>query len=137
MEKMNRRLALGFGLAASALVLPTAVAAQTYGPDEGKEVGPGVRVVDLSDRESVIAAYKMIKLRDVVIQPGAKTPDNEMKNDMVCHMTEGELAVVQNGKEFTVKKGDVWTCAKGITTEGTQNKGSAVAIMRVIDLMTS
>lgn len=79
----------------------------------------------------------MIKLRDVVIQPGAKTPDNEMKNDMVCHMTEGELAVVQNGKEFTVKKGDVWTCAKGITTEGTQNKGSAVAIMRVIDLMTS
>lgn len=137
MENMNRRLALGFGLAASALVLPTAVAAQTYGPDEGKEVGPGVRVVDLSDRESVIAAYKMIKLRDVVIQPGAKTPDNEMKNDMVCHMTEGELAVVQNGKEFTVKKGDVWTCAKGITTEGTQNKGSAVAIMRVIDLMTS
>lgn len=137
MEKMNRRLALGFGLAAFALVLPTAVAAQTYGPDEGKEVGPGVRVVDLSDRESVIAAYKMIKLRDVVIQPGAKTPDNEMKNDMVCHMTEGELAVVQNGKEFTVKKGDVWTCAKGITTEGTQNKGSAVAIMRVIDLMTS
>jgi hypothetical protein len=30
-----------------------------------------------------------------------------MKNDMVCRMTEGELAVVQNKKEFTVKKGDV------------------------------
>jgi quercetin dioxygenase-like cupin family protein len=137
MESMDRRLVLGFGLASSALVLPTVAAAQTYGPDEGKEVGPGVRVVDLGERESIISAYKMIKLRDVVIQPGAKTPDNEMKNDMVCHMTEGELAVVQNGKEFTVKKGDVWTCAKGITTEGTQNKGSVVAIMRVIDLMTS
>jgi quercetin dioxygenase-like cupin family protein len=124
-------------LAASALVLPTAAASQTYAPDEGKEVGPGVRVVALGERESIISPYKMIKLRDVVIQPGAKTPDNEMKNDMVCHMTEGELLVVQNGKEFTVKKGDVWTCAKGITTEGTQNKGSAVAIMRVIDLMTS
>jgi quercetin dioxygenase-like cupin family protein len=137
MENMDRRLVLGLGLGASALILPTAAAAQTYGPDEGKEVGPGVRVVDLGERESIISPYKMIKLRDVVIQPEAKTPENEMKNDMVCHMTEGELAVVQNGKEFTVKKGDVWTCAKGITTEGTQNKGSAVAIMRVIDLMTS
>jgi quercetin dioxygenase-like cupin family protein len=137
MENMDRRLVLGLGLAASTLALPTAAIAQTYGPDEGKEVGPGVRVVDLGMRDSVIPAYKMVKLRDVVIQPGAKTPDNMMKNDMICHMTEGELAVVQNGKEFAVKKGDVWSCAKGNTTEGTQNKGSAVAIMRVIDLMTA
>jgi quercetin dioxygenase-like cupin family protein len=137
MENMDRRLVLGFGLAASTLVLPRAAAAQTYGPEEGKEVGPGVRIVELAERDSIIPAYKMIKLRDVVIQPGAKTPDNVMQNDMVCHMTEGELSVVQNGKEFTVKKGDVWACAKGITTEGTQNKGSAVAIMRVIDLMTT
>ena len=137
MENMDRRLVLGLGLAASTLVLPTAAAAQTYGPDEGKEIGPGVRVVDLGERDSVIPAYKMVKLRDVVIQPGAKTPDNMMKNDMVCHMTEGDLTVVQNGKEFTVKKGDIWSCGKGNTTEGTQNKGSAVAIMRVIDLMTA
>ena len=135
MENMDRRLVLGLGLAASTLVLPTAAAAQTYGPNEGKELAPGVRQVDLSEREAVIPAYKMVKLRDVVIQPGAKTPDNMMKNDMLCHMTEGELAVVQNGNKFTVKKGDVWSCAKGQTTEGTQNKGSAVAIMRVIDLM--
>jgi hypothetical protein len=137
MENMDRRLVLGFGLTASALVLPTIAAAQTYGPDEGKELAPGVRQVDLGEGESILPAYKMFKLRDIVIQPGAKTPDNVMKNDMLCHMTEGELAVVQNGKEFTVKKGGVWACAKGITTEGTQNKGSAVAIMRVIDLMTS
>jgi quercetin dioxygenase-like cupin family protein len=135
MENMDRRLVLGLGLAASTLAMPTAAAAQTYGPDEGKEVGPGVRVVALGKRDSVIPAYKMVMLRDVVIQPGAKTPDNMMKNDMVCHMTEGELAVVQNGKEFTVKKGGVWSCAKGNTTEGTQNKGSVVAIMRIIDLM--
>ena len=108
MEYVDRRLVLGLGLAASTFVLPTAATAQTYGPDEGKEVGPGVRVIDLGERDSVIPAYKMVKLRDVVIQPGAKTPDNEMKNDMVCHMTEGELAVVQNGNEFTVKKGGVW-----------------------------
>ncbi len=124
-------------MAASTLVLPTTTAAQTYGPTEGREVGPGVRVVDLGERDSVIPAYKMVKLRDVVIQPGAKTPDNVMKNDMVCHMTEGELSVVQNNNKFTVKKGDVWTCAKGNTTEGTQNTGSTVAIMRIADLMTA
>ena len=140
METINRRstLALGLTMAATPLIAgATRAAAETYGPDEGKEIGPGVRVVTLGERASNIPAYKTVKLRDVVIQAGAKTPDNMMKNDMLCHMTEGELAVVQNGKKFTVKKGDVWTCAKADTTEGTQNASSAVAIMRVIDLMTA
>ena len=139
MENMDRRLVLGLGVAASTLVLPTAATAQTYSPTEGKEVGPGVRIVALGERHSNIPAYAMVKLRDVVIQPGAKTgsADNLMKNDMLCHLTEGELSVVQNKNQFTAKKGDVWTCAKGISTEGTQNTGAAVAIMRVIDLMTT
>ena len=136
MEQIDRRSALAFGLAGiSGLVISEQAAAQTYGPSDGKEVGPGVRQVDLGERESLIRAYGKVRLRDIVLQPGAKTPDNMMMNDMLCHMTEGELAVVQNAKSFTVKKGDVWTCAKGITTEGTQNKGSTVAIMRIIDLM--
>jgi len=136
MEQIDRRSALAFGLAGiSGLVISEQAAAQTYGSSDGKEVGPGVRQVDLGERESVIPAYGKVRLRDIVLQPGAKTPDNMMMNDMLCHMTEGELAVVQNAKSFTVKKGDVWTCAKGITTEGTQNKGSTVAIMRIIDLM--
>ena len=109
--------------------------AQTYGPDEGEEVAPGVRIVSLGERESVIPAYKTVKLRDVVIQPGSKTPDNVMMNDMLCHMTEGELSVVQNENTFTAKKGDVWACAKTNTTEGTQDTSDAVAIMRVIDLL--
>src|ERR687897_1394258 len=127
MENMDRRLVLGLGLAASTLALPTAAAAQTYGPDEGKEVGPGVRVVELGERESILPAYKMLKLRDVVLQPGASTPENDMPNDMLCHMTEGELSVTQNGNTFSVKKGDVWACAKGINTEGTKNTGNSVA----------
>jgi len=138
MEAVNRRstLTLGITMAATPLIMcATSSAAQTYGPNEGKEVGPGVRVVALGERTSNIKAYAMVKLRDVVIQPGAKTPDNMMKNDMVCHMTEGELSVVQNEKKFAVKKGDVWTCAKADTTEGTQNTGTVVAIMRIIDLM--
>lgn len=136
MEQIDRRSALAFGLAGlSGLVISEQAAAQTYGSSDGKEVGPGVRQVDLGERESLIRAYGKVRLRDIVLQPGAKTPNNMMMNDMLCHMTEGELAVMQNDKQFTVKKGDVWTCAKGITTEGTQNKGSTVAIMRIIDLI--
>ena len=138
MLDIDRRSALAIGFAGlSGLVLPEQAAAQTYGPNEGKELTKGVRQIDLGERESLIPAYKKVHLRDIVLQPGAKTPDNAMMNDMLCHMTEGELAVVQNDKQFTVKKGDVWTCAKGITTEGTQNKGNAVAIMRIIDLLTT
>jgi quercetin dioxygenase-like cupin family protein len=138
MQDIDRRSALAIGFAGlSGLVLPEQAAAQTYGPNEGKELTQGVRQVDLGERESSIPAYKKVRLRDIVLQPGAKTPDNAMMNDMLCHMTEGELAVVQNDKQFTVKKGDVWTCAKGISTEGTQNKNNAVAIMRIIDLLTT
>ena|SRR5215211_9188204 len=136
MPDLDRRSVLTLSLVgASGLVLSGGAAAQTYGPNEGKERGPGVRQVDLGERESSIPAYKTVRLRDIVLQPGAKTPDNMMMNDMLCHITEGELSVVQNEKQFTAKKGDVWTCAKGVTTEGTQNKGSTAAIMRIIDLL--
>ena len=136
MPDLDRRSVLTLSLVgASGLVLPGGAAAQTYGPNEGKERGPGVRQVDLGERESSIPAYKTVRLRDIVIQPGAKTPDNMMMNDMLCHMTEGELAVVQNDQRFNVKKGDVWACAKGISTEGTRNAGSSVAVMRIIDLL--
>jgi quercetin dioxygenase-like cupin family protein len=138
MLDIDRRSALAIGIAGlSGLVLPEQAAAQTYGPNEGKELTQGVRQIDLGERESLIPAYKKVRLRDIVLQPGGRTPDNAMMNDMLCHMTEGELAVVQNDKQFTVKKGEVWTCAKGISTEGTQNKNNAIAIMRIIDLLTT
>ena len=58
-----------------------------------------------------------------------------MPNDMVCHVPEGELRVKQSdGMEFVAKKGDVWTCKKGIG-EDLENVGSTVAIMRIIDLL--
>jgi quercetin dioxygenase-like cupin family protein len=136
MPDMDRRSMLGLGVAASTVVFPLMAAAQTT-PGAGKELAPGVRQVDLGERPSVIPAYKTLRMRDIVIAPGANTPERDMMNDMLCHMTEGELAVVQNKKEFTVKKGDVWSCAKGLNTEGTQNKSNAVAIMRIIDLLTA
>ena len=134
MEQINRRSALACGLVGVyGLVLPEQAVAQTS--PAGKELAPGVRQVDLGQRDSLIPAYGKVRLRDIVLQPGAKTTENAMMNDMLCHITEGELEVVQNGKKFTVKKGDVWTCAKGISTEGTQNNGSTIAIMRIIDLL--
>ena len=55
-----------------------------------------------------------------------------MPNDMVCHVPEGELRVKQSdGMEFVAKKGDVWTCKKGIG-EDLENVGSMVAIMLII-----
>ena len=133
MNDMDRRSALALGLAAVAFATPEAAEAQAR--NEGREVGPGVRQVDLGERESVIPAYKRLRMRDIVLQPGAATPDNLMMNDMLCHITEGELAVRQNDNRFTVRKGDVWACAKGNTTEGTKNNGSTVAVMRIIDLL--
>jgi quercetin dioxygenase-like cupin family protein len=138
MLDIDRRSALAIGFAGlSGLVLPEQAAAQTYGPTEGKELAQGVRQVDLGEQDSMISAYKKVRLRDIVLQPGAKIPVSPMMNDMLCHITEGELAVMQNDKTFTAKKGDVWTCAKEITKEGSENKGNTVAIMRVIDLLTT
>jgi quercetin dioxygenase-like cupin family protein len=91
--------------------------------------------VDLSKQESLIPGYKTVSMRDIVFQPGSNTPNNTMMNDMVCHITEGELRVVQNDQqEFTAKKGDVWSCAVGTKEQG-WNEGDVVAIMRVIDML--
>ena len=140
MQDFDRRSAFALGLTvvtptALLAVPPSPAVAQTYGPTEGRELAPGVRQVDLGERPSVLPAYKTLRMRDIIVQAGASTPEREMMNDMLCHMTEGELAVVQNDQRFTVKKGDVWACAKGISTEGTRNAGSTAAVMRIIDLL--
>ena len=52
METTNRRTTLALGITAAAtplLAWATSATAQTYGPDEGKEIGPGVRVIDLGE----------------------------------------------------------------------------------------
>jgi hypothetical protein len=92
MEDMDRRtaLALGVAVATSALALPTTAMAQTAGTSEGKEVAPGVRVVEHGKRASMIPAYKTVSMRDIVFQPGKGLPETSMENDMVCHITEGE-----------------------------------------------
>jgi quercetin dioxygenase-like cupin family protein len=136
MKDVDRRSALTLGLAAtSAVVMADSAVAQPYTPDQGTELAPGVRRIDVSKRESMIPAYKSVALHDVVYQPKSKSTNPSMANDMVCHCLEGELRVNQGpGKDFTVKKGDVWSCNEGLP-ENNENIGSGVAIMRVIDLL--
>src|SRR5205823_8769573 len=134
MKKVNRRSALKIGLAAAASAVVTKHATAQQPPaSAGKEIAPGVNQVDLGKRASMIPAYKNVSIRDVVFQPKAKTSNPGMNNDMVCHCAEGELRIKQGpGMEFVAKKGDVWSCNKGLP-EDTENIGSGVSIMRVID----
>ena len=133
MASINRRsmLALGLG-AASLLVLRTPRVEAAVG--EEKELAKGVKERILGEGPSIIPGYSKVSMRDVIFEPGANVPSNEMKNAMVCHITQGELKLVQNGKEFVAKKDHVWTCAKD-TVEGATNKGTTVAIMRITDLL--
>jgi hypothetical protein len=136
MNNMNRRSAIALGMTVAAMPLMAGSAKavpKAYGPDEGKELSPGVRLIELGKRESNIPAYKTVEMVDIVYQPGAADPPGEpMDADMVCNTIVGELEVTAGEQKFTAKEGDVWACGKGSTKETAANKGSEVAVMRVI-----
>jgi quercetin dioxygenase-like cupin family protein len=138
MKDLNRRSAMALGLTVAAATPLVALAkparAEMYGPDEGKEYHPGVRVIMLGSSDSMISAYKKVQLSDTVFQPGSTWPDEPMPNDMVCTVIEGELEITQGDMKFTCKNGDVYSCGKD-THEMATNKGTVAAVMRVIDLL--
>jgi len=133
---MNRKtlLGLGLGAASSLLARPGEIAVAAVGDE--KKITEGVTQKILGEEMSMIPGYKSVRLRDIILQPGSEIKAFPMPNAMVCHIAEGELQVNQDGKQFSAKKGYVWTCKIG-TSEGTANTGSTVAIMRVADLLTS
>ncbi len=133
MTQVDRRSALAIGLAAASAAMVKPAAAQTTNYKD-TTVAPGVVNRVYGEGPSIIPGFKTVSLRDIIIQPGSKTPENQvMMNAMVCHITEGELRVVQDGKTFTAKKDFVWTCNKD-TKEHSANDGRVVAIMRITDL---
>ena len=133
MTQVDRRSALAIGLAAASAAMVKPAAAQTTNYKD-TTVAPGVVNRVYGEGPSIIPGFKTVSLRDIIIQPGSKTPENQvMMNAMVCHVTEGELRVVQDGKTFTAKKDFVWTCNKD-TKEHSANDGRVVAIMRITDL---
>jgi hypothetical protein len=133
MNKIDRRSALGIGLAAASAAMMKPAAAQTTGyKDATPWPGVVVRAYD-GETPSIIPGFKTVSMRDVIMQPGSKTMGPPMENAMVCHITEGEMRIEQEGKTFTGKKNYVWTCNKN-TKEQVYNDGNVVAIMRITDL---
>jgi hypothetical protein len=134
MNKVDRRSALAIGVAAASAAMLKPAAAQTT-PLVGKDETPwpGVVVRSYGESPSLIPGFKTVSMRDVIMQPGSKTAGPPMMNAMVCHITEGELRIEQEGKTFTAKKNFVWTCNKD-TKEQAFNDGTVVGIMRITDL---
>jgi|SRR5438876_3485942 len=138
MDKLDRRSALAlFGLLAASAAGVKPAASQAMDMTAGKDttLAPGVVQRVYGEGPAIIPGFKRVSMRDIIMQPGSKTADNAMPNAMVCHITEGELRLVQDGSNtFTAKKNHVWTCDKD-TKEQAFNDGNVVAIMRITDLM--
>ena len=64
--------------------------------DGGKALAKGVKRI-LGEGPSVIPGYSKVSMRDVIFEPGATVPPNEIMNAMVCHITQGECNIVQKG----------------------------------------
>jgi quercetin dioxygenase-like cupin family protein len=142
-ELMSRRAAVTLGLSAitTAPLFASATSAKAagppnYGPNEGRELSPGRRLVEIGEIPSEMDAYKSIKVVDVVYQPGAADPKEAVMDvDMMCYVLAGEFSIKKTGKEpYTVKEGDFYTCAKGRTDKAT-NISSGVGIHRIAMLM--
>lgn len=139
MEDMNRRTAMALGLTAAAATplvsLPTPAAAAMYGPEDGKELMPGLRQVVISEYPATFGGYAKVMVSDYIYAPGTAEPSSAMPNDMICQMMEGELMTKLRDEEGSVSKvGRVWTCAKGALEQNT-NQSDAVAVMRTFDLL--
>lgn len=144
-ELMSRRSAVALGLTAAAAVpllasvMPAkAAGAPNYGPNDGRELSPGRRMVEIGEIPSEMDAYKSIKIVDVVYQPAAADPTEAvMSSDMLCYILAGEFTVKKAGKEpYKVKEGDFYTCGKGKTDKAT-NIGSGVGIHRIVMMMSA
>jgi hypothetical protein len=106
-----------------------------YGPDDGTEVMPGIRQVDLGEFPVTFGGYAKAKVSDFIYAPGVIEPSSAMMNDMICQIIEGELVTKLRDEDWsTSKTGHLFTCAMGALEEN-KNESDADAIMRVIDLL--
>ena len=137
MENVDRRTSLAFVLAAaSAVAVGGKARAQTADASKDQTIGPGVKVRAYGEAESMIPGFKSVKVFDVIMEPGSKTPEatSPMTAAMVCQMVKGEMRLLrEGGQDATVKENEVWTCNVGKKELG-QNDTKAVVIMRVIAL---
>jgi hypothetical protein len=136
MTIVDRRSALvSLGAASAILVSGAPPASSQTARAQTTTLGQGVRQIVYGEGPSIIPGYKTVRLRDIVVQPGAKVDPSSM-HPMICHMAQGELQVTRTNpnETFVAKTYHVWTCASGMT-EGVVNRGSTVAVMRITDLL--
>ena len=137
MAIIDRRLALmGLGAASAVLVSGAPQADSQPAGEQTTTLAKGVHQIVYGESPSIIPGYKTVRLRDIVVQPGAKVDPSSM-HPMICHMAQGALEVTRTNPDetFVAKTYHVWTCASGMT-EGVVNRGSTVAVMRITDLLT-
>jgi hypothetical protein len=87
----------------------------------------------IKEAASMIPGFPKARLREATYQPAGHSK-NTIQNPMVYECYQGSLEVTQDGKTFTVQRGDIWICDKD-TVEENANNGSVVAVMRVFDLL--
>jgi hypothetical protein len=93
MTIIDRRLALaGLGAASAGLFGPAPAAFAETGPGQSTTIAKGVVQTVYGEGPSIIPGFKTVRLRDIVVQPGAKVDPSPM-HPMVCHMAQGELLV--------------------------------------------
>ena len=147
MISVNRRSALSLGsiglVAATAtpfLALSTSARAEgipDYKGDEGVELSPGVRWVDVGEVESQMPQYKKVMFGDAIYQVGAADPVDQplMDMDMVCYILRGRFSIQKAGiPAYIVEEGGAYTCGIGKSDQGT-NISDVVGIMRVLMLV--
>jgi hypothetical protein len=136
MDDIDRRTALGLGLAAVSIpvIAINPAAADTTAGTKDKELGPGVVERMYGQVPSMVPGFKTVQLRDIIFQPKSRFEARSMPHPMVCHIVEGELRIIQDGKEIKAPKNFVYTCNTGMKEEDF-NEGTVTAIMRVYDLI--
>ena len=117
MAIVDRRLALiGLGSASVVLIGGEPQAHSQPAHAQTRTIAAGVREIVYGEGPSIIPGYKTVRLRDIVVQTGAKVAPGQM-HPMVCHMSQGELEVARTNPDetFVAKQYHVWTCASGMT----------------------
>src|SRR5215472_12526462 len=98
MKKVDRRSALAIGLAAASAAVVKPAASQTTDSTDTTPFPGVVQRAYQGESPSIIPGFKTVSMRDIIMQPGSKTAAPPMMNAMVCHITEGELRIEQEGK---------------------------------------
>ena len=105
MEEFNRRSAMALGLATAAatplfaLATPAGAAeiVPAYGPNDGEEISPGVRMVEVGTWDSDMTGIKSVQVVDTYTNLGLPIR-SAMDADMICFVTAGEFTVKKDGQ---------------------------------------